>query len=319
MFNHIVCRYNEIATKSGNRSIFERRLIDNMRMLCQRAGIRLKFSRMRGRILIYREENTEFTEEERRKITSCLKRCFGLDSFSFCLEGTPDMKSVMEMVEKTVPAAFAPFLEKKKTVEFRTRARRSDKSFPLTSKEIEIEAATKIEELVGAGNVKVNLTDPDITLGLEVREKNSILFYDSVKSAGGLPVGSNAPVLALLSGGIDSPVACHMIMGRGCHVDFLTFHSYPYTPVGTVEKVRRIASILNGWQKEGTLYACNISEVQKLIRDHCDPRYRTVLYRRMMMRIASLLCREKGLHAVVTGESVGHTLENQVLDDKPRG
>ena len=323
MFNHIVCRYNEIATKSGNRSVFERRLIDNMRMLCLRAGIRLKFARMRGRILIYREGNSEFTEEEREKITSCLKKCFGLDSFSFCLEGTPDMKSVMEMVEKTVPAAFAPLLEKKNPVEFRTRARRSDKSFPLTSREIEIEAATKIEELIGAGHVKVNLTDPDITLGLEVREKNSILFYDSVKSAGGLPVGSNAPVLALLSGGIDSPVACHMIMGRGCHVDFLTFHSYPYTPTETVGKVRRIASLLNRWQAPGTLYACNISEIQKLIRDHCDPRYRTVLYRRMMMRIASMVCREKKLHAVVTGESVGQvasqTVENLSVIEKASG
>ena len=203
MFNHIVCRYNEIATKSGNRSQFERRLIDNMRMLCLRSGIHLKFARMRGRILIYREENSEFTKEEQETITSCLKRCFGLDSFSFCLEGTPDMNSVMEMMEKTVPSAFAPLLKKKNPVEFRTRARRSDKSFSLTSREIEIEAATKIEELIGAGNVKVNLTDPDITLGLEVREKNSILFYDSFKAAGGLPVGSNAPVLSLLSGGID--------------------------------------------------------------------------------------------------------------------
>ena len=323
MFNHIVCRYNEIATKSGNRSIFERRLIDNMRMLCLREGIRLKFARMRGRILIYREENSEFTEEERRIITSCLKRCFGLDSFSFCLEGTPDMDSVMDMMEKTVPAAFAPLLEAKKPVKFRTRARRSDKSFPLTSKEIEIEAATKIEGLIGEGNVKVDLTDPDITLGLEVREKNSILFFDRIKSAGGLPVGSNAPVLALLSGGIDSPVACHMIMGRGCHVDFLTFHSYPYTPPETVEKVRRIASLLNRWQNTGTLYACNISEIQKLIRDHCDPRYRTVLYRRMMMRIASRLCLEKKLHAIVTGESVGQvasqTVENLSVIEKASG
>jgi thiamine biosynthesis protein ThiI len=147
------------------------------------------------------------------------------------------------------------------------------------------------------------------------------LYFDSLKAAGGLPVGSNAPMLALLSGGIDSPVACHMTMKRGCHVDFLTFHSYPYTPRGTVEKVQRIADLVNQFQTpRGILYACNISEIQKLIRDNCDPRYRTVLYRRIMMRIASKLCTEKKRFAIVTGESIGQvasqTVENMSVIEK---
>ena len=119
-------------------------------------------------------------------------------------------------------------------------------------------------------------------------------------------------MLALLSGGIDSPVACNMAMKRGCHVDCLTFHSFPYTPAESVDKVRRIAGILSQWQRSTKFYSCNISEIQKLIRDNCNPRFRTVLYRRMMMRIASKICEEKKLSAIVTGESVGQVASQTV-------
>ncbi|MBR2434463.1 MAG: tRNA 4-thiouridine(8) synthase ThiI [Lentisphaeria bacterium] len=321
MFNHIICRYNEIATKSGNRAMFERRLIDNMRSACSDLETRLRFTRIRGRIVIFRDEDTEFTEAEKAAISERLERCFGLDSFSFCLEGEKSMEAIEEMIRKTVPEMFAPVLEKNGIVQFRTRARRADKSFPVKSKDIEIAVASMVENLMGEGKVKVNLDHPDVSIGIEVREKSSILYYDSAKAAGGLPVGSNAPMLALLSGGIDSPVACHMTMKRGCHVDYLTFHSYPYTPKGTVEKVERLAKMINRYQNPpGILYACNISEIQKLIRDNCDPRYRTVLYRRMMMRIASKLCRDRKLHAVVTGESIGQvasqTVENMSVIEK---
>ncbi|MBR2426756.1 MAG: tRNA 4-thiouridine(8) synthase ThiI [Lentisphaeria bacterium] len=321
MFNHIVCRYNEIATKSGNRAMFERRLIDNMRAACSDLDTKLRFNRIRGRIVIYRDENNEFTQEEKIAITQRLERCFGLDSFSFCLEGERSMEAVEEMIRKTVPAMFAPFLEKNGVVHFRTRARRADKRFPGTSKDIEIAAATIVENIMGEGKVKVNLDHPDVSIGIEIRENNSILYYDSIPAPGGLPVGSNAPMLALLSGGIDSPVACQMAMKRGCHVDFLTFHSYPYTPRGTVEKVQRLADIINLYQTpRGILYACNISEIQKLIRDNCDPRYRTVLYRRIMMRLASKLCTDKKRYAIVTGESIGQvasqTVENMSVIEK---
>jgi thiamine biosynthesis protein ThiI len=271
--------------------------------------------------VIYRDENNEFTQEEKAAISQRLERCFGLDSFSFCLEGERTMEAVEEMIRKTVPAMFAPFLEKNGVVQFRTRARRADKRFPGTSKDIEIAAATIVENIMGEGKVKVNLEHPDVSIGIEIRENNSILYYDSIPAPGGLPVGSNAPMLALLSGGIDSPVACQMTMKRGCHVDFLTFHSYPYTPRGTVEKVERLADIINQYQTpRGILYACNISEIQKLIRDNCDPRYRTVLYRRIMMRIASKLCAEKKRYAIVTGESIGQvasqTVENMSVIEK---
>ena len=81
-----------------------------------------------------------------------------------------------------------------------------------------------------------------------------------------------------------------------------------------MEKVKRIASKLNRFQRKGRLFVCNISEIQKLIRDNCNPKYRTVLYRRMMMRIATTLCHFHKLHAIVTGESIGQVASQTIIN-----
>ncbi len=320
IFNTIICRYNEIATKGNNRSMFENKLTENIRYFCSEV-CKVQVSKIRGRIFIHKSDRSDFTEEETTGITANLKRCFGLDSFSFCMEGKPDMDSVREMVRKSVPYYFDPEIEKADCgfIRFRSRARRSDKSFPLQSKEIEIEIAGLLYSIYG-GKIKVDLENPEISIGIEIREETAIVYYETIKAAGGLPVGSNSPLLALLSGGIDSPVACNMMMKRGCHVDYLTFHSYPYTPMESVEKVARIAKVINRWQKPGTLYSCNISEIQKLIRDNCTPKFRTVLYRRMMMRLAGMICRKYNLAAIITGEAAGQvasqTIENMSVIDR---
>lgn len=319
IFNTIICRYNEIATKGNNRGMFESKLAENIKYFCKKV-CRVHASRVRGRIFLHKEDLSEFTDDETAGITENLKRCFGLDSFSFCLEGKPDMNVITDMVRKSAPYYFEPKLkETDRKLKFRTRARRSDKSFPLHSRDIEINMATLIHSMFGE-TVEIDLTEPDISIGIEVRENTAIVYYETIKSAGGLPVGSNSPALALLSGGIDSPVACNMMMKRGCRLDFLTFHSFPYTPKESVEKVARIAAIVNRWQMPGTLFACNISEIQKLIRDNCTPKFRTVLYRRVMMRIAAMLCRKRELNAIVTGESAGQvasqTIENMSVIDQ---
>ena len=322
MYHTILCRYNEIATKGNNRSMFENCLIENLRYSCGKV-CPCKVSKMRGRILIRKSDESEFSAEETELISERLKKCFGLDSFSFCLVGEVSMESVKSMVEQSAVPYFQKVLSEVSAngvVEFRTRARRSNKAFPLDSKGIEIEIATLIESLIGADRVKVNLENPQISIGIEIREHHSLVYYETIKAAGGLPVGCNAPALALLSGGIDSPVACNMVMKRGCHVDYLTFHSFPYTPMESVDKVRRLAEKINLWQRSAVFYACNISEIQKLIRDNCKPKYRTVLYRRMMMRIAAMICDQKKLSAIITGESVGQvasqTVENMTVVDK---
>jgi len=313
MYNTIICRYHEIATKGDNRAMFEEKLIENLKYQCAELDT-LRFQRVRGRIYIRKKDDSAFTEQELGIIHDGLSRCAGLESFSPALECKPDMQEICNLISLGIHDYFDPVLAQKDRVEFRIRARRSDKRFPLCSRDIEIAAATHIEKMFGEEHLKVNLTNAEVTIGIEVRDINALVYYNSYPGAGGLPVGSNSPVLALLSGGIDSPVACKLIMNRGCHVDYLTFHSYPYTPMESLEKVRRIAAILNKHQKPGTLYACNLSEIQKKIRDTCNPKFRTVLYRRYMMRMANMICRRRKLYAIVTGESVGQVASQTVIN-----
>ena len=316
MYTCFICRYHEIATKGDNRRMFEEKLIDNLRYQCQTleeiSG--LTFPRVRGRIYVRREDKAPFTGEQIEKITSALSRCSGLENFSPALECEPAIEQILALVRESAGEQLQPVIDRKGYVKFRIRARRSDKRFPMMSKDIEIAAATEISKMFKDEELEVDLTHPDISVGIEVRDINALIYYQVFPGPGGLPTGSNSPVLALLSGGIDSPVACQMIMNRGCHVDFLTFHSFPYTPMASLEKVQKIQKKLNTFQKPGTLYACNLSEIQKQIRDLCTEKFRTVLYRRMMMRIANMLCRRKKLNAIVTGEAVGQVASQTIIN-----
>ena len=315
MYKSILCRYHEIATKGQNRSMFENKLVSNIQALgaCEGLNETLVIQRIRGRIFIRKRKSAAFETAELETVKDVLSRAFGIESFSPVLECEPDPAKIMSVVMESAKEAIAKKLESAPSIRFRTRARRSDKSFPMRSREIEIEVASRLSEIFG-DRVTVDLENPDITIGIEVREQIALVFYESFKGPGGLPVGTNSDSLALLSGGIDSPVACHMTMKRGCHLDFLTFHSFPYTPPESLEKVKKIVSVLNRYQKKGRLFACNLAEVQKLVRDHCNPKYRTVIYRRMMLRIATMLSHFHKLGAIVTGESIGQVASQTIVN-----
>ncbi|MBO4630592.1 MAG: tRNA 4-thiouridine(8) synthase ThiI [Lentisphaeria bacterium] len=314
MYKCLVCRYHEIATKGHNRSMFENKLVSNIQTLAEYDGIRdIALQRIRGRIFLRKLKNAEFTESEFEQLKDVLSRSFGLESFSPVAECEPEPEKLFDAAVASSRKTIEKILEKSPVVRFRTRARRSDKSFPLISQQIEIEMASRLHDIFG-DRIKIDLDHPELTIGIEVRDRVALIFHETFRGPGGLPVGTNSDVLALLSGGIDSPVACHMAMKRGCHVDFLTFHSFPYTPMESLEKVKRITSRLNRFQRKGRLFACNLSEIQKLIRDHCNPKYRTVLYRRMMMRIATTLCHFHKLHAIVTGESIGQVASQTIIN-----
>ena len=231
MYKCFVCRYHEIATKGHNRSMFENKLINNIRTLAECDGIKdITLQRIRGRIFLRKLKNAEFTETELEQIKDVLSRSFGLESFSPVAECDPEPEKLFAAAVASAKIAIEKRLETASVVRFRTRARRSNKAYPLISQQIEIEMASRLHDIFG-DRIKIDLDDPELTIGIEVREQMALIFHETFRGPGGLPVGTNSDVLALLSGGIDSPVACHMTMKRGCHVDFLTFHSFPYTPM----------------------------------------------------------------------------------------
>ncbi len=308
MINACLCRYHEIATKGANRNHFEMALVENLYRLLRPMPVKVR--RIRGRVWLEKADSGIFTDAELVAVAERLKQAFGLSSWSPAVKlPAGDFQAVRETVLRLAPEVFADALAPGRGSNpptFRIRARRSSKVFPMTSQEIEIALATALWEKFGPDSIKLDLSDnAEITIGVELREETTMVYLETFRGPGGLPVGSNDRVLALLSGGIDSPVACWMTMKRGSQVEFVTFHSAPYTPPATLAKVSRIAARLNEFQRPGRLAACNLAEIQKLIRDHCDPKLRTVLYRRMMVRIAAVIAEKFRAGALVTGDSLG--------------
>ena len=313
-YNIILCRYSEIALKGNNRWRFEQKMIDRINRLLNKFS-HLKVKKIRGRIIIHYINYSIFTPEEITTISEALTFVFGLDSFSFAIKTFSTIDSIRKIVEdNSSPIIDNTILDRKtKALTFRIRVKRVNKNFNLTTKEIEIDLA----ELVYTKNnaFSVNLGDnADVTVFCEIHKDETFVFFDKHKGAGGLPSGSNPPVLTLLSGGFDSPVAAYMLMKRGVFVDFITFHSYPFTPQATVDKTRRLAGILNKYQGSRRLFACNLLEVQKTICAETYETFRTIFYRRFMFRLAERIAYKNENKALVTGESVGQVASQTVVN-----
>ena len=292
--------------------MFEKCLVENMRDALAKIE-NLKISRVRGRIWIELKNGNDFTQDELDIIKKQLPKVFGMESFSPGVLCKPDLEEIRSAVRKSVDNIFKPAMEKSKgPLSFRIRARRSDKKFPLRSKEIEIKLAELVAEIYGEENLNVDLMNAAVSVCCEVREEFAFVFYEVCAAPGGLPVGCNDSVLVLLSGGIDSPVASYMTMKRGSPVNFITFHSSPYTPPETVDKVRGIVKVINEYQRGGALFICNLAPIQKMIRDKCSERYRTILYRRMMFRIAEKVAFKNKMSALATGEAVGQVASQTI-------
>jgi thiamine biosynthesis protein ThiI len=163
----------------------------------------------------------------------------------------------------------------------------------------------------------VDLEDPELTLWVEVLRDRILYSFDKHPGPGGLPVGSSGRVLALLSGGIDSPVAAWRMMKRGCRVVLAHFHAFPLQDRSTIDKTRELARILTRWQLRTRLLLIPFGPVQQSVVAACPAPLRVVLYRRFMLRIAEALARRHRARALVTGESLGQvasqTLDNMVV------
>jgi tRNA uracil 4-sulfurtransferase len=309
--NAILCRYAEVALKGGNRRFFERLLVKAIRRVLPDIDD-LQILRERGRILLHRRQYVDFPAADIDRMVADLPRIYGLSSFSPGLAVPSTLEAITGAVDALFPESYAAAAaaQPEGPLTFRVRARRSDKTFPMISTEIGRHFADRI--IPQYERLTVNLDEAALTLAIEVRERWAMVYCQEVAGPGGLPTGSAEHGLALLSGGIDSPVACYLTMKRGATLDFLTFHSYPYTPLETLRKVARLVQLLNVSQGEGRLFACNLAEAQKLIRDHCTEGYRTVHYRRLMMRVATRLAAAIRARFLVTGESIGQVCSQTV-------
>jgi thiamine biosynthesis protein ThiI len=284
----LAVHYAEIALKGKNRPRFERFLSRNLERALRAFG-RVEIRSLYGRLLVELGDGIPFEAVRER-----LRRVFGVAYFG--------RVSLCEPVPEAIAKAAEAFVSARGARTFGVRARRADKRHPFTSQELASEVGAHVVRATGA---RVDLTHPELWVEVHVLSRQAVLFHERCRGPGGLPAGSAGRGVALLSGGIDSPVASHLVAKRGCRLDFVHFHSSPYTSAASIEKVRRLVALLARYQGTSRLHIVPFGALQQtLVRETpADPRI--VLYRRFMFRIADLVARSSGALALVTGESLG--------------
>jgi thiamine biosynthesis protein ThiI len=295
----VAVRYHEIALKGRNRPFFVEKLAANLRRATSDLE-RVSVHNLSGRLLLEAPDGVAWETLRER-----VETVFGIANFSrvYQAPAEPDLaeltRTAVAMVAQRQPRSFC------------VRARRSDKSFPRTSVQIERELGAEIHTATGT---PVDLEEPELTVFLEVLHRRVLFSFERLPGAGGFPVGSSGKVLALLSGGIDSPVAAWRLMKRGCKVTLVNFHAFPLQDRTMIDKVRALARVLTRWQLRTRLVLVPFANVQQTIVASCPAPLRVVLYRRFMVRIAEALARRGSAKALVTGESLGQ-VASQTLDN----
>lgn len=290
----VIIRYAEMYLKGKNRGFFERLFAENIERSLK--GFQHELHRYSGRYLV---EN--FDEDCADDILERLKKVFGIHSMSLAYETDTDLDSMFEAAKLVCG----------KGETFKVETHRADKSYPLTSVEVSREIGGRL--LAYLKTVKVDVKNPSFYVYVDIRENGTALvFGEFFDGANGMPVGTSGRGLLLISGGIDSPVAGHMMAKRGMNVECLHFHSYPYTNAQAKEKVVDLATVLSEYTQGTTLYTVSVTHIQESIHEKCAPELMITLLRRFMFRIAERHAMRIKAQCLITGESLGQVASQTI-------
>lgn len=297
MGTSLLLRYQELALKGKNRPWFQRHLIRHLHRALAGLGVR-EIRVPMGRLEVVLGSDAAIAEVRDR-----LRHVFGLANYSVTTRVAPEMEAIASGIMRDLPRE-AP-------ASFRVRVRRADKQFPLRTPDIEREIGRRIVEARGWA---VNLSAPALTVGVEIVPGEAFYYFGKEPGAGGLPTGTGGRVVALLSGGIDSPVAAWRMMRRGCKATLVHFHSAPFLSRASQDKARELARVLSRYQLSAKLHLVPIGEIQRQITLSVPGALRVILYRRLMLRVAERIALRASAHALVTGDVLGQvasqTIEN---------
>jgi thiamine biosynthesis protein ThiI len=287
----IIVRYGEIGTKSRQtRRRIEAKLIENIR---QAVGP-LRISREYGRI---------FVDSDSKENAEKISRVFGVVSTSLATKISSQMDEILREGTEYAKDNLSP------SMTFAVRARRTGEH-PYTSKDIEKKLGARIIEATGAA---VNLSNPDFTIYVEVRNEYAYVFDEIIRGVGGLPLGTQGKAVSLVSGGIDSPVATWMIMKRGVDPVCLYLDSSEIFGEGAKRRALNTIKKLAEWKNDAIkTYIVPYNEVLGKIRE--SGKLTCVLCKRSMLKIGEKIAEMEGAKALVTGENLGQ-VASQTMDN----
>lgn len=300
----ILVRYGELNTKGKNRKLFIRQLKNNIaKMLHNLSNVEYQFNYDRG--YIYCDEN-DFDQ-----VNDVLAHTFGIVSYSSASIVSQDNEEIFQKSCEILKNHYRP------NMTFKVSVKRADKTFPISSMEFAHQVASR---LLQNFELKVDLSNPDYHLEIDIRDGRTYIFDQRHKGLEGYPVGINGKALVMLSGGIDSPVAAFLTMKRGVEIECIHFASPPYTSKRAYEKVVSLCEVLAKYQPQIKLHNVPFTDIQKTIFDHVNTSYAMMVMRHQMYDLASEVAFTIKAQALVNGECLGQvasqTLKNMVYIDQ---
>jgi len=294
-----IVHFGELGLKGRNRIYFARQLVDNIRtVLWDVEGTEVKFFHSHILVKVFVDMPMAVVEQRLGKI-------FGIAYYAPTTIVLSDFEAISQAALHLVEGVITP------ETTFKVDTTRGDKQFPVKSQEVDREIGARIVDMTGA---PVKLKNPDVTLTIQIYEDATYLFVRRLPGAGGLPVGVSGRVLTLFSGGIDSPVAAHMMLKRGCTLDLLHFHLLPSVELARTSKIVEMArAVLAPHRLSAPLSMVSAAPFETAMAD-INTRVSTVVFRRFIMRVAEHIAEQRRCLALITGESVGQvasqTLQN---------
>lgn len=298
-WNELLIRYGELSLKGRNRNFFVRKLKSNIESaLSDLSSIEIKPER--DRMFLYADDHDDMEEAIKR-----LPSVFGIQSFS----PVAKCEATLEEIKKTALEVIGSDVTAGKS--FKVEIRRTDKSFPYVTNELQQSIGAHV--LRSFPELSVKMKNPDILLHVEIRTEGAFLTSKVYPGATGMPVGSNGKSLLMLSGGIDSPVAGYLMMKRGVAIDAIHFESPPFTSELAKQKVIDLAEKLSSFGAAVRLHVIPFTEIQQTIVNHIPDGATMTTTRRIMMQIADKVRVQTDALGIISGESLGQ-VASQTLE-----
>ena len=292
----IIIRYCEIHLKGKNRGFFEKLLKENIKRSLK--DYKFTFTALHSRYLI-----EDFNEDDFELITEKLSKIPGIHTYSKALVVKNDFEKIFTACK---------ILCEGKQGTFKVVTNRADKTFTPDSMQTSMLLGGRLLSEFGK-NLKVDVKNPSFTVYVDIREDGKTFIYtDVIPCISGMPVGSAGKGLLLISGGIDSPVAGYLTCKRGMKLDFIHFHSFPYTGEAAKEKVIDLTKKIAEYNGGANLYIISFTHIQEAIHENCPEEFMITLMRRFMMRIAERLAIQQNDQAIITGESLGQVASQTI-------
>ncbi len=291
----VLVRHGDVNTKSTQvKRYMVGMLADNLEALLEDRSVPGDVERRWNRPLIHT------TEDAVDDATAVAADTFGVVSASAALTVSPELEAISEALAETARTHYDGG-------SFAVDARRADKELPFTSEDVAYEGGDAVWAAVeDEFEPEVDLEDPDLTFGVEVREEAAYLYLETVDGPGGLPLGSQAPMVALVSGGIDSPVAAYEMMRRGSpvipvYVD-LGDYGGPDHEARAYETVRSLARYAPNFEMD--VYRVPGGDTVSLLAETME-QGRMLSLRRFFYRVAERIAERVDAGGIVTGEAIG--------------